>query len=269
MTKVILHAKPDSFSAYLQKIWLNRSLIKTIALRDLKIKYAQTFLGLAWTLVQPITAVIIFTLFFSILLKFKTPYPYILFVLTGLLLWNLFNYVFAQGSTSLTQNQELIKKMAFPKIVLPISKVIIALLEFSITFFIVLFFLFYYEISWKFTMLLSIFSIIPVILFALGLAFILSALSIYKRDLFHIVPFLINFGIWFTPVFYPVSIIPEKFINFTYINPIASAIQFMRWSLLGEAFNPFIFIGFSISFLTFIIGFFLFKNQEDKIIDVI
>lgn len=264
-----ISSAPDSFKDYFKKIWLNRSLILILAKRDLKIKYAQTILGLTWTIIQPLIAIIIYTIFFSGLMNFKTTEPYILFVLSGILLWNLFNYIFSQGSTSLTQHHDLIKKLAFPKIILVLSKIILALVEFSITLTLLLALMIYFNIEFRWTMFLAPLIILPLILLSLGLALLLSALTIQKRDLFHVIPFLINFGIWLTPVFYPVSLIPEKYSHLLYINPIASIIQLFRWSLFGDSLNPYILIGLLLSFLTFIIGFIFFKRNEDKIIDVI
>lgn len=264
-----ISAAPDSLKDYIEKIWQNRSLVLVLAKRDLKIKYAQTSLGIAWTVLQPLIAILIYTFFFSGLMDFKTDSPYILFVLSGVLFWNLFSYIFSQGSTSLNQNLEVIKKVAFPKILLPCTKVILGLVEFSISFIILILLMIYFQIELRVSMLYAPLSLIPIILFALGIAFLLSAVTIKKRDLFHIVPFLINFGIWLTPVFYPVSIIPEKFSSLIYINPVASVIQLFRWSMFGDPLNPYILIGLLLSFLTFITGFVVFKQNEDTIIDVI
>lgn len=266
---IIITSEPDSLKQYLQKIWMHRSLILTLAKRDLKIKYAQTTLGLSWTILQPLIAVGVFTVFFSVLLDIETPYPYILFVLSGVLLWGLFNYIFSQGSVSLTSNTDLIKKMSFPKIILPISKVLLALVEFAITLVLLLFLMLVFRSDFHLKMLLFPIIIIPLILLALGVAMMLSAATIKNRDLFHVIPFLVNFGIWLTPVFYPVSLIPEKYIDFLYLNPIAAVIQLFRWSFFGETLSPFIILGISICFVTFIIGFFYFKKVEDKIIDII
>jgi lipopolysaccharide transport system permease protein len=264
-----ISSEPDSLKDYLRKIWQSKSLVLILAKRDLKIKYAQSTLGIAWTLLQPLIAVVIYTLFFSGLMNFKTSSPYILFVLSGILFWNFFNYIFSQGSSSLTQNQELIKKLAFPKILLPFTKVVLGLVEFAITLVIFILLTFYFKVEPRITMLLAPLALIPIILFALGLALILSAVTIKKRDLFHLVPFLVNFGIWLTPVFYPISMIPEKYVNLIYINPAASVIQFFRWCIFGDSLNPYILIGLLLSFLTFIVGFIFFKKNEDKIIDVL
>ncbi|MCB9225580.1 MAG: ABC transporter permease [Chitinophagales bacterium] len=269
MSKIVISAEPDDLKTYLQKIWNHKSLIITLAKRDLKVKYAQTVLGLAWTVVQPITSVIVYTLFFSVLLNFETPYPYVLFVLSGVLLWGLFNYIFSQGSTSLMQNQDLIRKMYFPKMILPFSKVLVAFVEFGVIFiiFLLMLLIFSVPISWK--IILIPIPIFILTLFSIGTALILSAATIKNRDLNHIIPFLIYFGIWLTPVFYPVTVIPQQYADWLYINPMAAVIQLFRWCVFDEPINKFILIGIALSFIIFGVGFFYFKKVEDKIIDLL
>lgn len=267
--KTIISSEKDSLKVYLQKIWLHKSLILTLAKRDLKVKYAQTSLGLAWTVVQPLTAVFIYTLFFSVLLDFETAYPYVLFVLSGILLWGLFNYIFSQGSNSLIPNQDLIKKLYFPKIILPLSKVLVGLVEFFVIFilFLILLIVFNINLTWK--IILIPFPIFVLVLFSTGTALLLSAATVKNRDLNHIVPFLINFGIWLTPVFYPVTVIPERYGGLLYLNPMSSIIQFFRWCVFDEPINKFITLGFGVGFLTFILGFFYFKSIEDEMVDIL
>ncbi len=263
----VISAEQDSLSVYLKKIVQHRELILTLAKRDLKVKYAQTYLGLTWTIIQPVTAVIVFSMFFSLLLDIKNEYPYVLFVLSGVLLWNLFNYIFSQGSTSLTNNQDLIRKLYFPKIILPLSKIVVALVEFGVTLILFIGLLFFFKIKLTWLVLFSPFVIMNVILFSSGMSLILSAATIKNRDLNHIIPFLISFGIWFTPVFYPVTLVPEKWSSYLFINPMASCIQQFRNTFLPEPFNVYSYIGFPICLITFILGFLYFKKMEDTIID--
>lgn len=269
MSKTIISAESDNLNVYMQKIWQHRSLIITLAKRDLKIKYAQTLLGLAWTVVQPLVAVVIYTLFFTLLMDFDTAYPYVLFVLSGILLWGLFNYIFSQGSASLTNNQDLIRKLYFPKIILPLSKTLVGLVEFAIISILFIALLLFYQIGPEWKILLVPFILFTLCLFSVGLAFILSVATIKNRDLNHVIPFLVNFGIWFTPVFYPVSIIPERFENFLYLNPLASLIQLFRVAVFNEPFSVYMLLGIPISFLIFLIGFVAFKRAEDSIVDYI
>ena len=174
LTSVIYSSQPDSITEYVKKIYDHRSLIHTFAKRDLKIKFAQTYLGLAWTIIQPLTAVLIFTVFFSLIINFKTEYPYVLFVLSGMLIWGVFNYIFSQSSTSLSQSQDLIKKMSFPKIILPLSKIILALVEFALTFTLLIILLIVFQMDFRWTMLLLPIIILPIVFFSLGLALFLK-----------------------------------------------------------------------------------------------
>lgn len=268
MQKVISSEAP-TFSQYLAKVWQHRHFVLTLAKRDLKIKYAQTALGVAWSIVQPLVAVVVFTLFFGVLLDLETPYPYVLFVLSGVVCWNFFNYIFSHGSTSLMNSQDLIRKLSFPKIILPISKVLVALVEFGFTLLLMIPVFIYHqpEISW--TLVFFPVVIFFILLFSLGLSLILAATTLRFRDLHHIIPFLVNFGIWFTPVFYPVSLIPDQFKDLIYLNPMAALISLARWSLFGEPVGFMAMLGILIAIIFLLAGVVYFKQIEDRISETV
>lgn len=267
--KKIITARPDTLKEYLFKIWENKALILTFAKRDIKVKYAQTLLGLSWSVLQPATAIIVYSLFFHFVVKIDTgEVHYVLFVISGLTCWTLFSYIFSQGSFVLMGSQEIIKKMAFPKIILVFSKVLVGLTEFLVSFvLLVLVWLFLGSpLSWK-VLFLPI-PIIGIILIALAITLMLLAFSIKRRDLLHIGPFMVYFGIWFTPVFYPVSLVPEQFKEFIYLNPIAAMIDMFRWSIgVNNDFSHFFIIGFFVTLIWFLLSLVLFKNKEDQIVD--
>jgi lipopolysaccharide transport system permease protein len=263
----LITAKPDSLQNYVSKIWSYRHMILILAQRDLKIKYAQTFVGLAWTLLQPITAVLVFSLFFHFILKINASYPYSLFVLSGYLNWSLFNYIFNHATPGLINQSDLVKKIHFPKIIIPLSKVIIALVEFTISFIFFLLLVMLFNVKLSISTLLLPLAIAPVVLFALGTSLLLSALTVKKRDLLHFVPFVVNFSIWFTPVFYPVNLVPDEYHSLLYINPITSSIHLFRNLFLEEIFNAYFFIGLVLAIIIFIIGVITFKSVEEKIND--
>jgi lipopolysaccharide transport system permease protein len=267
--KTVITSEAPSLQEYLTKVWKHRHFVVVLAKRDLKIKYAQTFLGVAWSIVQPLVAVVIFTLFFGVLLSLETPYPYVLFVLSGVVCWSFFNYIFSHASTSLMNNQDLIRKLSFPKIILPISKVLVALVEFGFTLLLMIPVFVYHHstISWN-TLFFPV-VIFFILIFSLGLSLILAASTLRFRDLHHVIPFLVNFGIWFTPVFYPVHLIPEQYKDFIYLNPMASLIGLARWSLFGESISYLALIGVLISVMTLLIGVVYFKRVEDRISEII
>lgn len=265
----LITSEPDSMQVYLKKIWCSRALILTFARRDLKVKYSQTNLGLAWTILQPATAIIVYTLFFQFVLKIETgEVPYVLFVLSGLSCWTLFSYIFGQSSHVLLSNQDIIKKMAIPKIVLVFAKVLVGVVEFLVSFLLLLvaFIVLDNQAPWHIVFIL--FPILGIILLSVAVSLILLSFSIRRRDLLHVGPFLIYFGIWFTPVFYPVSIIPAQFGEYLYLNPLASLIDFFRWTIgVNPDFSNLFLIGFFVALGLFFASIYLFKNKEDFIVD--
>lgn len=266
----IITSESPTLLAYLKEVWQYRSLIFVFAQRDLKIKYAQTALGLGWAIIQPATAILVYSAFFGLVLKINAGIPYILFVISGLTGWSLFNFIFNQGSNALLSNQDLIKKMSFPKMVLPLSKVITGLVEFSVSFFL----LFIAWIIWgKFpgwSVLLMPIPVIGILMFSLAITFLLISFSIKNRDLLHITPFFVYFAIWFTPVFYPVTIIPEVYKTWIYLNPMAAMIDFFRWTAgINPTYTHLYWINLIPITILFVISVFVFKNTEDKIVDYI
>lgn len=264
-----INSTPDTIKTYLKKVWMHRHMILVLAKRDLKIKYAQTLIGVAWTLVYPATAVIIYTIFFSSVLNIEVYYPYSLFVLSGMLCWGIFSYIFNQAGPSLLNASDMVKKMQFPKVIIPLSKCILALVEFIISFLFFFLLLLVFKIPFSWHWLLFPLAVIPVFLFATGSALLLSGGTVKKRDLFHIIPFIVNFSIWFTPVFYPVTIIPDKYQPLLSINPISSSINLFRNIFFNEPLNLFSLVGFAAAFILFIIGIGYFKSIEEKINDTI
>jgi lipopolysaccharide transport system permease protein len=267
----IISAKSDSLKEYVLKIFRNRFLIQTLAKRDLKIKYAQMWLGLGWTVGSPLISVAIYTLFFGYFLHLNNfKYPYLLYILSGLIAWNIFSQLYTNISSSLLSNRDIITKMAFPKIIIPLSKVINVLFEnvFLFLFFIVAFALFYVPLDWK--IIIFPFALLGLILTGFSIGLLLAALSIKKRDVSLAAPNLINMSVWVTPVFYPVSIIPEAFQNYIYINPVAAYLDIFRWSFgLIDDINHFSAIGILLSCVLFLTSFLLFKKSEDFIVEYI
>lgn len=269
--KIVYTSEPDTFSEYIPKIINFRHLAVALATRDLKVKFAQTWLGLAWIVLQPTVAVITYTIFFTYAVKIPTgETPYILFVLSGLSLWTLFSYIFSQGSNALLSNVELIKKMAFPKIILPISKAIVGFIDFGVAFvlFCIAWLILYANFSPK--LLLFPFAIIGMLLFSLSITLLLLSFSIKQRDLMLVAPFLVYFGIWFTPVFYPVTLLPENLQQLIYLNPAAGMIDFFRWCFgILPLFSYWFIADFVVILLLFIMSVWIFKQKEDLITDVI
>lgn len=267
----IMTSKPDSFKVYFQRIWKYRALIWVFAKRDLKVKYSQTVIGLGWTLLQPLTALLIFTFFFGFLLNWKTEgIAYPIYVLSGLLGWNFFAYTVNSGTLGLQDSAQLIKKIYFPKSIIPISKMILGLVDlgFSLLLLVPLLIYFGQSISWKIIFL-------PVILFyniicALGVVFWFSAFTYKKRDLLHLIPFILTFGIWFSPVFFSSDILPVKYVFLLDLNPMSNVVEMWRWALFDFGiFNWLWIVNFLIVLIFFMLGIYFYNRRENRFSDVI
>lgn len=263
----VITSRPEKLHSYLRKVWKYRSMSWILAKRDVRIKYAQSVVGVGWVVLQPLVAVVVYTTFFSLLMQLDTTYPYVLFVVSGVIFWSLFNYVFSQGSNALLQNQDLLRKLYFPRILLPFSKVLVALSEFIIVFLLFVVLLVFYGMPLSLRSLVLIPVFLGVTSFGFGLALILSALTIRNRDLHHIVPFIVYFGIWLTPVFYPVTLLPGRLQELIYINPMASYIQCFRWGFFSEPISQFAWVGVFLGFVVLVLGVLLFKSREAEIAD--
>ncbi len=261
----------DSFVVFLQKIIQNSHLIWVFAKRDISVKYAQTSLGYFWALLQPLVALVIYTVFFGFVLNWESDnIPFPIYVLTGLLGWNFFSYIVNVGTLSFFDGGNLIKKIYFPKIILPFSKVIIGLVDLLIGLLLLIPLFIYYDlsISWKVI-------VIPVVMLltamcGLTLVFWLTIFSYKKRDVLHVIPFIINYGIWLTPVFFSATILPVKLRFILDFNPMNSIINCWRWTLFDS-------VHFQLNWLYslagmivfFIFGLYFFNKAANKIADYI
>ncbi|HMO39715.1 MAG TPA: ABC transporter permease [Saprospiraceae bacterium] len=255
---------------YLAQIWSFRLLVLSLARRDWKIKYAQTFLGVLWSVIQPIVGLLIFTFFFERVIPIgdKIDYPYAIFAFSGMICWYYFSFNVTQGGTALLQHQDLIKKIYFPRIVLPLSKAMVGLADFF-TALALLFILMLVKgyIPGKNFLFFPLFLAANIIV-GLSVSIWLSALTIRYRDFNHIIPYLINFGIWLTPVFYPATLIPEAYAYFIYLNPVAGAIDGFRWCLIeGSTFPIQYWTGFMIAGILFVSGVIYFRKVENELTD--
>lgn len=266
-----IHRKKERFSSWLLRAWAHRDLAFTLARRDLKIQYAQTFLGVFSSLLQPLISLLIFWVFFSKLIRIDTgDIPYHFFVLSGLTAWYLFSYLISSCGTALLESQHLIRKVNFPRIILPFSKILSGLVHLAVSLFLLFVLMAFslYGIHLK-ILLLPVFILLNIIT-GFSVAVWLSALTIRYRDVQHIIPYLLSFGIWLTPVFYPGSIIPEKYFHLMYYNPMAGVIEAYRWCLLsGPAPAPSYLLGFIPVLLLLVSGLAYFRKIEKKIPDFI
>ncbi len=266
-----ISSEPDNFITYFKKIWDYKSLIWVFALRDLKVKYAQTLLGISWSVIQPLTGLIMYSFFFGYILKWETDeLPFSLYVLSGLIGWNFFTYIIYQGSSSIQDSSQTIKKIYFPKSILPFSKVIVALIELLISTLILIPLIIYYNINLSWNIIWLPIVILFNMLCALTPVFWIAIFAYKKRDLLHLLPYFITFGIWLTPVFFSSNIFPNKLKIIIDLNPIANVIEMWRWMLFGfGSFNKIWLINLFIVSITCITGMYIYNKNEDNFSDFI
>ncbi len=268
---IIYDSTPVSFTCYIRNLVSDFRIIVFFARIELKSRYAQTLLGPLLSYVQAFVSIIVFTLFFGHLLHITTgEVPYIIFCSIGLMAWYNFSYLTGFGGMALLNAQHLIRKLAFPKIALPMSKALVSLFELMVWFSIIIVLMIFYQIPVTVNILMLPLIVVMLLVTGLSITFWVSALSIRYRDFFQIIPYIIGFGMFVTPVFYPGTMIPEEYNFFLYFNPMAGVLECLRWSITNSAVpNIRYLLGFIPVLILFISGIVYFKKIEHKIADLI
>ncbi|MCS6819486.1 MAG: ABC transporter permease [Chitinophagales bacterium] len=266
----IITPEPPTLREYWFELKKYRSLIWVFAWQEVKVQYAQTKFGLLWAVFRPLFVLLVFTALFKYLLKVQTQSPYHLFAFAGMIAWNYFQNIVNNCSGAIMQKQHLIKKMYFPKMILPLSKLLVVSVETGISILLMLVFML---VDIEFFSLRII--TLPLFVFlniccGMAVALWMNALNIRFRDLLQIVPTVVGIGIWFTPVFFPTTIIPPQFNFFLYANPMAGVIQGYRFALLGEPFPVWQYwITIALSFIFCLWGAWYLTRVEDKIAEYV
>ncbi len=252
-----------------------KDLLYILAYRDLRIRYAQTLLGLLWALLQPLATLTIFTIVFGRAVKVDTgDIPYPLFAVTGVAAWTYFAFVMKEAGNSVIAAQQMVKKIYFPRLVVPLSKALVGFVDFGIALFFMAVLMAYYGYTPSSNIIFLPVFIVLVVLAALGAGIWLSALTIRYRDFQHIVPFLVQFGLYATPAAYPAKAVlqslPEWLVTLYYLNPMAGIIEGFRWTLLGgDPPSAFAYLSFGLIFILFFSSLFYFKRVERVMADIV
>jgi len=257
----------------LRDLFMYRELVYFMVWRDVKVKYKQTLLGMAWAVVQPVMTMLVFTFLFDKVAKLPTDgIPYPVFSFAALLPWGLFVNALNNGSRSLVAHQNMVTKIYFPRLILPTASVFSGMVDFVIAFVILVGLMFYYNVSpaWNLLWTLPLFLLLAIVT-ALGVALWLSAINVQYRDVNQALPFLSQFWLFATPVAYSASVISEKWQVVYSLNPMAGVVNGFRWALLGVGNGPDIslWVSVGISILIFVTGLFYFKSMEKTFADTI
>ena len=271
--KIVIKPKKGLANLDFKELWLYRELFYFFAWRDIKLRYKQTIFGIAWAVVQPFIAMVVFTVVFGKLANMPSDnIPYPVFVYAGLLLWNIFSNSLSDSSQSLIRNVNIITKVYVPKIIVPAASIIVSLVDFLFAGLVFGGILIYYGFMPHFQGLLLLPLLLPIIIFSsLGLGLFFAALNVKYRDVRYALPFFIQLLIFVTPVIYPISIIPQNYQWLLSLNPMTGVIEAFKAGFLGTASINWLILGisavFSIIFLLF--GLLYFLKTEKTFADVI
>lgn len=259
---------------YWRDVWRYRELFHVLAWRDLAVRYKQTVIGIAWALIRPLLNMVILTVIFGKIAKLPSEgnAPYALMVFAGMLPWNFFSSALSESSNSLVGNANLISKVYFPRIIVPFASIVVAFVDFLISFAILLCLMLWYGfIPGIQILLLPAFALLA-FLACWGPGLFITSLNVQYRDFRYIIPFLVQFGLYVSPVGFSSSVIPEQWRLLYSLNPIVGVIDGFRWCILGGD-NPFYWPGFLLSLVIVIffcwLGVHKFRKMERTFVDVI
>lgn len=256
----------------LRELWEFRELLFFFAWRDIKVRYRQTVMGALWAIIQPFFTMVIFSLFFGRLANVPSDgVPYPVFSFAALVPWTFFANALAQASNSLVSNANMVKKIYFPRLALPIATVLAGVIDFAVAFIVLLGIMLYYglvptiNIVW-----LPSFALLALVT-SIGVSLWLSAMNVQFRDVRYTIPFLTQAWLFMTPIAYPSSLLPEPWRTLYGLNPMAGVVEGFRWALLGTDTAPgnMIIVSAMIALTLFISGAFYFRRMEQSFADVL
>jgi lipopolysaccharide transport system permease protein len=256
----------------LGQLWRYRELAYFLTWRDIKVRYKQTALGAAWAVLQPVITMVVFTIIFGHFAHIPSegaPYP--IFAYTGLLPWTFFAYALTQGANSLVTNANLISKVYFPRLVIPLAAALAGLVDLAIAFGLVLVLMVYYGVHPTSALLLLPAFVVLALATALAVSLWLSALNVQYRDVRYTIPFLTQIWLYATPVAYPASLVHGKFSTILALNPMTGVVEGFRWAILGKSDvnATTLFISSCMTGILLAGGLFYFRRMERHFADVI
>lgn len=259
------------FKLNLRELYRYKELLWSLALRDIKVKYAQTFIGFLWAVINPLLTLVILHFVFGKVAQVETNgIPHILFTMTGIVCWTYFSTLVSESGNSIMANQNMIKKIYFPRLAIPFSKAVSGLLDFAISFLILMVIMVIYGYSPSSNIVYSPLFLILIMLFGLAGGVWISALTVRYRDFKFVTPFLLQLGLFVSPIAYSVNSVPEKYQLLYKLNPLVGIIEGFRWSLFSEmAISNYVIYSVIFVFVFLLSGLFYFKRVEYIMSDIL
>jgi lipopolysaccharide transport system permease protein len=265
-------SRPGWVAIDFSELWHYRELLVFYAVRDIKVRYKQTFLGAAWAVLQPVLTMVVFSIFFGRLAQVPSDdLPYPIFSFAALLPWQLFSYALTQSSNSLVDNSQVLTKVYFPRLVLPLASTLAGLVDFLIAFVVLIGMMLYFGIfpGWG-VLALPLLTILAVMA-ALAVGLWLSALNVLYRDVRYAIPFLAQLWLFSTPVAYSSSLVPDAWRALYGLNPMVGVVEGFRWALLdaSQPPGPMLAVSVAATLAMLVGGLFYFRRMEKTFADVI
>jgi len=272
-TITIIHPEKGWAPVDLRDLWRYRELIFFMTWRDVKVRYKQTLLGALWAILRPFLTMVVFSIFFGELAGIPSDgVPYPIFTFAALIPWELFSHALSVGSRSLVQNSNMITKIYFPRVILPLASVLAGVVDFLFAFLVLAGMMIYYGITppanvWT----LPLFLLLTLII-SLGVSLWLSAMNVLYRDVGYVTPFLTQFWLFITPIAYGASLVPERWRFLYALNPMVGVVNGFRWALLGienGAPNQTLLVSIAVAVGILISGLFYFRRMERQFADMV
>lgn len=266
-----ISSRGKSLKETMLQLYQYRDLLYVLAWRDVKVQYAQTLFGMIWALGNPLLSLFVLTFVFGTVAKADVGgVPHALYTLAGLCGWTYFATIFGQAGNSMIGAQSMIKKLYFPRLIIPLSKALVALIDFVILIFCFGVLLLWYDYPISDNIVFFPLFTLLIILAGLAGGIWISALTVRYRDFQHVSPLLVRIGMFATPIAYSASAVPEKYQFFFYLNPLAGVVEGMKWSLLGTAeLSSLSWLSFGLVLVLFVLGVIYFIRTERKMADIL
>lgn len=265
-------ARPGWVAINFAELWHYRELLVFYAIREIKVRYKQTLLGVAWAVLQPVLTMVVFSIFFGTLAGVPSDgVPYPIFAFCALLPWQLFAYALTQSSNSLVDNAQVLTKVYFPRLIIPVASVIAGLIDFAIAFVVFTGLMIYYDIIPGLALITVPLFTALALATALAVGLWLSTLNVKYRDVRYTIPFLTQFWLFVTPVAYSSTLVPPHWQAVYGINPMVGVVEGFRWALLGKSSppGPMLIVSVAATAILLVGGLFYFRWMEKSFADVI
>lgn len=271
MEQTIIDTRSTSSLPDIRELYRYRQLLYSLAWRDVRVKYAQTFIGFLWALINPIASMLILVFVFKDIAKVGTQnIPAMVFTIAGLVVWNYFSVLFSEAGNSIVGAQNMVKKIYFPRLVIPLSKAISGLIDLGVTLVCLVVLMLIYQVPLSYNVVYVPLFIFVAILCGWTGGIWMSALTVRYRDFKFIIPFMTRLGMFLSPVAYSASDVPERYALLYHLNPLTGAIEGFRWAVFGVGtLDKYVYLSMLILVVLFVLGILFFTQVERKMADIL